>query len=87
MVYPTLLAAVGDVAHPAWRARSVGVATERMRTPGPGGTIVHAEIEIGDSIVMIADEDPNQDLTKSLHAEHDARRWRQPSRSQQHVPD
>jgi Major Facilitator Superfamily len=24
MVYPTLLAAVGDVAHPAWRARSVG---------------------------------------------------------------
>ncbi len=25
MVYPTLLATVGDVAHPAWRARSVGV--------------------------------------------------------------
>ncbi|MEO6470643.1 MAG: MFS transporter, partial [Aeromicrobium sp.] len=25
MVYPTLLAAVGDVSHPAWRARSVGV--------------------------------------------------------------
>ncbi|TQJ33687.1 MFS transporter [Arthrobacter sp. SLBN-122] len=25
MVYPTLLAAVGDVTHPAWRARSVGV--------------------------------------------------------------
>jgi MFS family permease len=25
MVYPTLLAAVGDVAHPLWRARSVGV--------------------------------------------------------------
>jgi len=25
MVYPTLLAAVGDVAHPAWRARAVGV--------------------------------------------------------------
>ena len=25
MVYPTLLAAVGDVAHPAWRARSVGI--------------------------------------------------------------
>ncbi|MER6590298.1 MFS transporter [Micromonospora purpureochromogenes] len=24
-VYPTLLAAVGDVAHPAWRARAVGV--------------------------------------------------------------
>jgi MFS family permease len=24
MVYPTLLAAIGDVAHPAWRARAVG---------------------------------------------------------------
>ncbi|WP_153506459.1 MFS transporter [Cumulibacter manganitolerans] len=25
LVYPTLLAAIGDVAHPSWRARSVGV--------------------------------------------------------------
>jgi MFS family permease len=25
LVYPTLLATVGDVAHPAWRARAVGV--------------------------------------------------------------
>ena len=25
MVYPTLLAAIGDVAHPAWRARAIGV--------------------------------------------------------------
>ena len=25
MVYPTLIAAIGDVAHPSWRARSVGV--------------------------------------------------------------
>ncbi|MGY4543904.1 MFS family permease [Arthrobacter sp. UYNi723] len=25
MVYPTLLAAIGDVAHPEWRARSVGI--------------------------------------------------------------
>ena len=25
MVYPTLLAAIGDIAHPAWRARAVGV--------------------------------------------------------------
>src|SRR5690606_38413907 len=25
MVYPALLAAVGDVAHPAWRGRAVGV--------------------------------------------------------------
>ena len=33
-------------------------ATERMRFPGPGGTIVHAEIQIGDSVVIIADEAP-----------------------------
>src|SRR2546430_17694685 len=25
MVYPTLLAAIGDLAHPTWRARAVGV--------------------------------------------------------------
>jgi MFS family permease len=25
MVYPTLLAAIGDVAHPRWRARSIGI--------------------------------------------------------------
>ena len=25
MVYPTLLAAIGDVAHPSWRATAVGV--------------------------------------------------------------
>jgi MFS family permease len=25
MVYPTLLAAIGDVAHPLWRASAVGV--------------------------------------------------------------
>ena len=25
MVYPTLLAAIGDVAHPAWRGRAVGI--------------------------------------------------------------
>jgi MFS family permease len=25
MVYPALLAAIGDVAHPMWRARSVGI--------------------------------------------------------------
>jgi PhnB protein len=33
-------------------------ATERMRVPGPGGTIAHAEIEIGDSVVMVDDASP-----------------------------
>jgi PhnB protein len=33
-------------------------ATERMRVPGPDGTIAHAEIEIGDSIVMVDNASP-----------------------------
>jgi PhnB protein len=33
-------------------------ATERTRFPGPGGTIAHAEIEIGDSVVMVEDASP-----------------------------
>jgi PhnB protein len=33
-------------------------ATELFRVDGPGGTVGHAEIKIGDSIVMLADEFP-----------------------------
>ena len=33
-------------------------ATERMRMPGPEGKIGHAEISIGDSMIMLADEHP-----------------------------
>jgi len=32
---------------------------ELMRFPGPGGTIGHAEIKIGEGIVMLADEMPD----------------------------
>lgn len=35
-------------------------ATERMRFPGPEGTIAHAEIEIGDSVLIVEDEDPQR---------------------------
>ncbi len=35
-------------------------ATEIMRFPGPNSTIAHAEIKIGDSIIMLADEQPQQ---------------------------
>jgi len=33
-------------------------ATERMRMPAPGNKIGHAELQIGDSVVMLADEFP-----------------------------
>jgi PhnB protein len=33
-------------------------ATELLRVPGPGGLIMHAEIKIGDSTIMLADENP-----------------------------
>jgi PhnB protein len=35
-------------------------ASERMRVPGPQGSIAHAEIQIGDSIVIVEDEDPQR---------------------------
>ena len=34
-------------------------AKERMRMPGPDGGIGHAEIEVGNSIIMLADENPD----------------------------
>ena len=34
-------------------------AKERMRMPGPGGTIGHAELEVGDSMIMLSDEYPD----------------------------
>lgn len=33
-------------------------ATEVMRLEGPGGSVAHAELQIGDSRVMLADEHP-----------------------------
>jgi PhnB protein len=33
-------------------------AIERMRMPSPGGKVGHAEITIGDSVIMLADEHP-----------------------------
>jgi PhnB protein len=34
-------------------------ARERMRMPGPDGKIGHAELELGDSVIMLADEAPD----------------------------
>jgi PhnB protein len=33
-------------------------AKERMRMPSPGGKIGHAELQIGDSVLMLSDEHP-----------------------------
>ncbi|MBV8951174.1 MAG: VOC family protein [Actinobacteria bacterium] len=39
--------------------KTVFDATERMRMPGPDGRIGHAELDIGDSVVMLADVFPS----------------------------
>jgi PhnB protein len=37
-------------------------ANERFRMDGPEGTIGHAELELGDSIIMVSDEFPDRDV-------------------------
>ena len=41
---------------------SVLGASERMRMPMPSGRIGHAELELGDSLLMLADENPDMDI-------------------------
>jgi len=38
-------------------------AKERMRMPGPNNRVMHAELQIGDSIIMLADENPQMGAT------------------------
>jgi PhnB protein len=38
-------------------------AKERGLMPGPGGTIAHAELEIGDSVLMLSDPMPQSTVT------------------------
>lgn len=45
-------------------------AQEKVRMDGPNGRLDHAEIQIGDSIVMLADsmpEDPNHPIPAMIH--------------------
>jgi PhnB protein len=42
--------------------RSVLGATERLRMPGPDGKLGHAELELGSSVIMLADEHPEMDI-------------------------
>lgn len=37
-------------------------ATERMRMPDPSGKIGHAELQLGDSVIMLADEFPDMGI-------------------------
>jgi PhnB protein len=43
--------------------KNVFGAKERMRMPGPNDRVMHAELQIGDSIVMLADENPQAGAT------------------------
>lgn len=40
-------------------------AEELCRMPGPGGAIMHAELKIGDSIIMVAEEWPGEGMPGS----------------------
>jgi PhnB protein len=37
-------------------------AEERMRMPGPDGKLGHAELQLGESLIMLADEHPDMDV-------------------------
>jgi PhnB protein len=47
--------------------KSVLGARERTRMPAPGGKIGHAELQLGDSVLMLADEFPEMDI-RSAHS-------------------
>jgi PhnB protein len=53
----TMLAFKGTAGAIDFYKRAFG-ATELFRLSGPDGTIVHAEIKIGDSMIMMAEENP-----------------------------
>ena len=42
-------------------------ATELLRMNGPGGLIGHAELQIGSSRIMLADESPNMQALSPMH--------------------
>jgi uncharacterized glyoxalase superfamily protein PhnB len=58
-----------------WLANAFGF-RERMRMAGPDGTIGHAEMEVGDGVIMLASPTPDYESPKR-HRENceAARRW------------
>lgn len=55
----TPLLVVDDAARAIDFYKTAFGAVERMRMAGPGGKIAHAEMTIGDSVIMLADEFPD----------------------------
>lgn len=47
--------------------KSVFDATELFRMDGPGGKIGHAELRLGDSVIMLADQHPESDVYAPAH--------------------
>ena len=93
--YPTVspyLVVDGAGAAIEFYAKVLGT-TERMRLPGPDGTIGHAELQLGDSLLMVADEAPQLGIrgpraiggtpvtisVSSLRARRPRRGWRRSS--------
>lgn len=56
----TPMLAIRDCARAIEFYRTVFGARELARMPGPDGRLMHAEIEIGDTIVMLGEEAPEQ---------------------------
>ncbi|MFO0824687.1 MAG: VOC family protein [Gemmataceae bacterium] len=46
--------------------KSIFDAVEIMRLPGPGGTIMHAELKIGESKIMLGEENPAHPSAQTL---------------------
>jgi PhnB protein len=57
-VTPCLIVEGGDKALEFYA--EVFAATERMRFPNPDGTVAHAEVEIGDSLVIVEEVSPER---------------------------
>jgi PhnB protein len=55
------LTVAGAAAAIEFYVRAFG-ARERMRLPMPGGRVGHAELQIGDSLLMLADEFPDMEV-------------------------
>ena len=72
--YPTAMACIivkGAAAAIDFYKKILG-ATERMRMTIPGGgPVVHAELQIGDSVLMLADEMPQMGATSPTGADRD----------------